>query len=40
MLSELRHGTSFTLEALDEVVVFVVLLVQDLQRHVALEDES
>ncbi len=35
---ELRHGASFALEALDEVVVFVVLLVQDLQRHVALEE--
>ena len=35
---ELRHGAGFALEALDEVVVFVVLLVQDLQRHVALEE--
>ena len=35
---ELRHGARLALEALDEVVVFVVLLVQDLQRHVALEE--
>ena len=35
---ELRHGASLALEALDEVVVLVVLLVQDLQRHVALEE--
>ena len=34
---ELRDGARLALEALDEVVVVVVLLVQDLQRDVALE---